>query len=200
MSMVNRQDIPKALALVGGIAAVFGFFFVKVQSVTGAAATSPFTVVAATPSRTLVASATDDDSVLDLPTLIMNGAKEPIRDVLPPVPARSVQTSFAPRRTIARPVPSSLFDGNHEPDPHLPDARNGSQPMGVESTSIVSTEPEVHVTGIVPGEYAYAVIKVGDKDHVVRQGETGDVEIVHTGETSVTVRQSGKTKTVTVGG
>ncbi|RYG27098.1 hypothetical protein EON82_00660 [bacterium] len=197
MSLVRTEDAPKAAALVVAIIAVFGFAIWRILSLSGGGAVpepKANPVVLAATNALIVASAdasNDTEPEIDLPTLISSGAEDPFRDVVPKivVPTATPRTPYRRPRGLRR--GGSMFVSDL---PILP------MPTS-EVLAVKIPEEEIHVSGVIAGDEAVAVMKVGTKDYVVKEGETvaGGVEVLEIDESSVTVREGHKRTKIPVG-
>lgn len=197
MSLVRKEDAAKAIVLMGAIVAVFGFAIWRILSLTGGAEPEkPVPIVLATSNTALVASANpaDDGPEIDIPTLISSGAEDPFRDVVPAITVPSVVPQVRVRRPrgLRMGMGRSTFGGPELPALPFPTAE--VRPLAV-------PEDDIRVTGVIAGDEAVAVMKIGAKDYIVKEGETvaNGVEVLKIDDSSITVRASHKITKIAVG-
>jgi hypothetical protein len=209
---IRPEDRNKTFALVGAVVLMFAFLFWRISSTLSQAPSqsapqsvslnpanpnSPggSTLVASTEPARTSANAPGGDDIIEIPSLFAAATADPFREVLPkeapPAPVR---------RPAVRRGTMHVADRDFRPVPL--GGSLGVQPLPGSVKPETKPETEVHVQGVIAGSDPVAVVEVGGKSYVVRQGESfGEgMKATRISEQGLTIDDAGKSRTVPVGG
>lgn len=157
---MGKEDTKKAMGLAGAVVAVFACAGWRIVGATKPAPAPPpvetTTVASTTGDSTTPKVEEVGDEPIEVPSVFGMGSPDPFKWLVKPDHGQLTGKPF----TSSTPISGSLPAVG--PMTPLPAAGFNLQP---------AKEPEVRLTGVLPGPNAVAVVEVGDTSYVVRKGE-----------------------------
>ena len=195
MISLRKEDRATTAKLLGAIVVVFGFAAVRVLGATSPSVPTPPTATLPAPQSTAESSSKGSIRLSDLDVPATANPFRTIAPTLSPPPL----TAVVPKAEPVAPTPFAIPSTPVHVEP-LP-AAVPSSPVLSPPSAAPATKPTIHVTGIVGGPNATAVLEVDGESSVVRVGkrlDDGSV-VVRIDTAAVTIRQDGKARVLDVG-